>query len=184
MNFLKIASGWNMCALMEQVHAQQHLFKRPAPDGVGSTHKDAGLILLRYPHIPEDIQTNPEAVKDLSNNLLATKLPAWDNFSALYPYIYRLMELVEGTHLGGVAIVQLPPGGKIAAHHDTGLMTDYYNRYHIVINGPKGCWFHCGEEKVEHLTGEAWWFNCKELHAVTNDSTVTRVSVSIDISSL
>lgn len=192
-NFRRLAAGVNVLPLANQVHLHRHMFTDLSercndPTHPGYSHREAHSILVRYPHIPEDAATNPESARRAMDDLFARAHPGWHIFSALRPLLYGLMEAVGGVHIGGIGIVKLLPGAQIYPHYDTGLMTDFYQRYHIVLAGPQDCWFICGEledeERVEQLTGEVWWFDSHKRHAVVNQSKEERISVSIDISSL
>ena len=185
-NFRLLASGINILPLADQVHRHRHMFVDLAEQG--KTHREAHLITVRYPDIPADANTNPEAFQRMSDDLFAKPHPGWHVFSQLKPLLYGLFELVEGTHIGGIGIIRLDPGKKIYPHYDTGLSTDFYSRYHIVIHGPPECWFVCGEgadeERVAMASGEIWSFDSKKLHSVVNESNEPRISVSVDLSSL
>lgn len=194
-NFRKLARGVNVLPLIHQMHLCAHLVDftdlrevAKDPDHPGHSHREAKSIMVRYAHIPDDIATNPESYKRASDDLIALPHPAWHLLSQLRPLIYSLLELVDGTHLGGIGIVRLDPGTQIYPHYDTGRMTDFYQRYHLVLSGPADCWFICGEgkdeERVEQRTGEVWWFDSHKKHAVINQSDEPRISISIDISSI
>lgn len=192
-NFQKLADGINVLPLAHQVHMHGHLFSDLSetckdPEHPGYSHREASSIMVRYPRIPEDVLTNPESLRRAQDDLFARAHPGWHLFSHLRPLLYGLMQMVGGVHIGGIGIVKLKPGAQIYPHYDTGLMTDFYQRYHIVLAGPHDCWFVCGEdadeERVEQLTGEVWWFDSHKRHSVTNQSKHDRISVSIDISSL
>lgn len=190
-NFRQLARGVNVLPLVHQISLCMDFVAlaeaAKEPDAIGHSHREAKSIIVRYAHIPEDVATNPEACKRAQDDLFALAHPAWYLLSHLRPLVYGLMELVGGIHLGGIGIVKLDPGAQIYPHYDTGAMTDFYQRYHIVLAGPPGCWFICGEgedeERVEQLTGEVWWFDSHKKHAVINASNEPRISISIDISS-
>lgn len=193
-NFLKLAQGVDVDPLLHQMNLSKNLVNFIALSGAGAdpshpgySHREAAAIIVRYADIPEDIVTNPESYKRASDDLFAKPKPPWYVLSCLRPLVYQLFAAVGGVHLGGIGIMRLDPGAQIYPHYDTGLMTDFYRRYHIVLAGPYDCWFICGEEddeeRVEQLTGEAWWFDSHKKHAVINQSNEPRISISIDISS-
>lgn len=189
-NFARLAEGLDVSRLKAQVAAHQHLFVdlsqgRPKKGDVGYSHRHGHLITVRYPRIPPDAATNPESRKRMSDDLFSVNHEPWHIFTELKPLLYRLMMAVEGTHIGGIGIIKLPAGKKIDKHYDTGLATEFYNRFHLVLTGPAKCWFTCGkgkdEERVAMRDGEIWWFNSRKLHSVLNNDTIDRISVSIDI---
>lgn len=189
-NFHLLATGVPVGPLAYQVAMNEGLFVDLSdvcadPAHLGHAHREVQSIIVRYADIPEDVATNPEARARASDDLFAKPHPAWYVLSHLRPLVYSLMQLVGGTHIGGIGIAKLAPGAQIYPHYDTGAMTDFYERFHIVVQGPAECWFVCGEgddeERVEQLTGEVWWFDSKKLHAVVNNSNETRISISVDI---
>lgn len=135
-----------------------------------------------------DISWNVEEQQRTKDNLFAIDYPHRELIrDVLDPLIYKLMETVKGTHLGGIGIIRLPPHLKIEPHYDLGKSVQFYDRYHITVDGPEGCEFICGhgddEERVEMRDGEVWWFDSKKIHSVENNSVFNRVSISCDISS-
>lgn len=192
-NFIKLADGQDVSSLKAQVAAHQDLFidlsqRNPKKGDAGYSHRHGHLITVRYPRIPPDAATNPESGKKMLDDLFAINYEPWHIFTELKPHLYRLMMAVEGTHIGGIGIIKLPAGKKIDRHYDTGLATEFYKRFHLVLDGPAECWFTCGkgkdEERVAMRDGEVWWFNSQKLHSVYNNDTVDRISVSIDIGTM
>lgn len=189
-NFAELASGWDVSSLSRQIQEHEGLFvgRKDVKEGDGGySHKDAEVILVRYGEVPADVATNEKSFKKMSDDLAAFNREPWKLFTELRPLVYRLMELVQATHLGGIGIVRLAPGAVIGSHYDTGKAVDFYQRFHIVVSGPENCWFICGEgddeERVEMLTGSAWWFDSLKLHGVRNESNEPRISISIDLNS-
>jgi quercetin dioxygenase-like cupin family protein len=82
--------------------------------------------------------------------------------------------------LGRVIFTALVPGGSIDEHADEGGYAEATTRYHVVVLGEAGSTFTCGDEQVEMRTGEVWWFNHREPHAVFNNSTSPRIHLIID----
>lgn len=195
-NFVKLAAGLNITPLLQQLERHRasvdfvdlSIAVGHDPLHPGYSHREAHAIVVRYVDIPDDIASNAKAYKETSDNLFAKPRIAWYALSSLRQLVYQLFEAVDGVHIGGIGIMKVPAGSRIYPHYDTGLATEFYHRYHIVLEGPPGCWFICGEgddeERVEQLTGEAWWFNSRKKHAVVNDNPVdSRISISIDIAS-
>jgi hypothetical protein len=109
----------------------------------------------------------------------------WDMFPAAN-LIFSLMATVQGTRLGRCMITRLAPGEVITAHKD--ICPDYhydknkyYSRYHIVLQAGNGSIFKSGEEQVQMLTGECWWFDNRQDHLVINNSRDDRIHLIIDI---
>lgn len=117
------------------------------------------------------------------DDLEAVNLPAWHKLPGLMMNnILDIMRLVNGTRLGRVLITRLAPGKKILAHSDVmGKYSEYYTRYHLVLQGLPGSIFNCGDETVTMRTGELWWFDARAEHSVANNSQDDRVHMLIDM---
>lgn len=59
--------------------------------------------------------------------------PAFDILHEARSLVFGLMALVQGERLGRVMINKIAPGGRIYPHADTPEHTDYYTRFHVVL---------------------------------------------------
>ena len=180
-NFYKISQGWDFSGLMAALTSTPSLWN--AVDVRTTTentpHAQVDDILLRF----NDLE-NP-AQHECKN------YPAWHTFPEAQNLVFWLMNHVRGTRLGRVIITRLPPGGMITPHidaaSDVGTDEDvsegYYNRYHVVLNSNPGCVFRCGDECVNMLSGEIWYFDRHTEHEVINNSNDDRVNMIVDIRS-
>jgi len=50
-----------------------------------------------------------------------------------------------------------------------------------VLQGLPGSLYKCGDETVEMLTGEIWWFDAHSTHEVLNNSAGDRVHLLVDV---
>jgi len=134
----------------------------------GSAHIEASDILLRWGE----------------NSLDA--IPAWDRepmkaMPAFKETAVAIMQTLKGVQLGRVIVTRLPPGGRITPHIDGGLNAEFYTRTHLVLHGRPGNMFTSGDETVQMLTGEVWWFENKQQHSCINNSDDDRVHLIVDI---
>lgn len=137
-----------------------------------SPHVEVDDILLRFgingPQIGDDLE--------------AVDQPSMMKVPGVKEEALNVMRLVGGTRLGRVLITRLEPGKKIAAHKDTqGAYAKYYTRYHLVLQGMPGSLFRCGDETVNMLTGELWWFDLSAEHEIINNSQDDRVHLLVDV---
>jgi aspartyl/asparaginyl beta-hydroxylase (cupin superfamily) len=95
--------------------------------------------------------------------------------------IFGLMRQVEGERLGPVMITRLAHGKRIYPHDDGAAHTSYYKRYHIALHSAPGVKFRAGNEEVNMMTGEVWWFDNSVEHEVVNNSYQDRLSLIVDI---
>lgn len=107
--------------------------------------------------------------------------PAYLVLTEARPLVMALMGYVQGERLGRVMINKIVPGGKIYPHADTPEHTDYYTRFHIVLQSGAGCYIRAGDEQFEMRGGEVFWFDNKLEHEVINNSNTERLSMVIDI---
>lgn len=192
-NFIKLADGLDVSRVQHQLKLNEHLWVNIGhnvadPDGPGYPHRDAHSITLRLCKVLPDYKTNIASQKAMEDDIISFNQPQWHVFSELKKLLYPLVEIVGGTFIGRIVIIGLDAGKTIESHFDKGFTTDFYQRYHIVINGPKDCLFICGQdedqEQVEMETGSIWWFDSHKQHSVVNNGTERRISVACDIASL
>lgn len=107
--------------------------------------------------------------------------PAFSVLSEARTIVFGLMAFVQGERLGRVMINKIAPGGRIYPHADTPEHTDYYTRFHVVLQSSPGCFLRAGEEQIEMKTGDVFWFNNKLEHEVVNNSALDRISMVVDI---
>lgn len=134
-----------------------------------SPHTQVDDVLLRF------------GSKD-GNDLEATDTALMSKIPNVKSQMLDVMRLVHGSRLGRVIVTRLEPGKKILPHADVmGDYSKYYTRYHLVLQGLPGSLFTCGDETVNMLTGELWWFSAQDEHSVINNSRDDRVHMLIDI---
>lgn len=107
--------------------------------------------------------------------------PAYATLEEARPLVMGLMAYVGGERLGRVMINKIEPGGRIYPHADTPEHTDYYTRFHIVLQSGAGCYITSGDEQFEMRSSSVFWFNNKLEHEVVNNSNTYRISMVIDI---
>jgi mannose-6-phosphate isomerase-like protein (cupin superfamily) len=164
--------------LLESLYQRPDLWARGLRETYqGSAHRDAKSIILRWCPIAEG--EDPAAVSFDRCEAKDTRA-----FAELAPMVWRpflqLVKKLEGPigAPGRSLIALLPPGGKITPHIDEGLYADYFDRFHIVLQGT--CLFRCGAETHRPQPGEAFWFNHKLEHSVENDGDIDRIHLIID----
>ena len=104
-----------------------------------------------------------------------------------YPYVWQFVKAFEknyGGKLYRMAIVHLPPNGRVHPHIDYG---DYYknkDRFHLVLSGYYNCNVKDDEETSTKMysAGELWWFDNNKTHWTENVSTgMPRVAIIFDV---
>jgi hypothetical protein len=139
-------------------------------------------IMLRFP-----VKTVHETEEELKNHLSTydqhenIDYPAYKLLPEARPMVMSLMARVGGERLGRVMINKIAPGGVIYPHKDTKSHTDYYTRFHFVLQSAPGVVFRAGDEKVYMAQGECWWFDNSQEHEVINNSAVDRIHMVVDI---
>lgn len=183
-NFLKIAEGVDVIPLLLATQRKAWLWKedtylRDYPQG---PFGEIESIMLRFP--VKGVYETEEA--------LSTHLAAYDQHESIdhppyavlteaRPIVMALMTRVAGERLGRVMLNKMAPGGRIFPHADTDAHSDYYDRFHVVLNSAPGVVFRAGDEQVYMAPGEVWWFDNAEEHEVINNSAVDRIHMVVDI---
>lgn len=169
--FHKIAEGVAVLPILHTLMRNQHLWDQDTTRTTfeNTPHGEVSDIILRF--------GEPDG-----NDLEAEDRPAMAALPGVKELSLDLMRMVRGSRLGRVVITKLESGKKILPHADTqGLYSKYYTRYHIVLQGLPGSIFGCGDEVVNMLTGEIWWFDASAEHFLQNNSKDDRVHLLVDV---
>lgn len=178
-NFYKLFQNMDVMPLMMAIQTQPELWNENKLRTTHelSPHTEAEDIWLRFNDL-ELYEGNELAMADEHESI---------NYRAFYALpqartlIFALMAAVQGERLGRCLITKLAPGKKIEAHEDGGSHAEYYERYHIVLQGLPGSNFTCGEEQVYMKTGDVWWFDNSVEHEIINNSSDDRIHLIVDI---
>lgn len=179
--FHRLGSGLNVLPLMHEIARKPRLwdadnFRKEFPHSVLTEVND---ILIRYPRTSkgDTYHTAGRVDNVVWRHDAASSLPS------LRPVLMMLMAAVNAYSLERVFISKLQPGREIREHVDTGTpYTDRLDmsRYHIVLHGLPGSEFVCGDERVQMLSGETWWFDPTALHSCHNRSADDRIHLVAD----
>lgn len=176
-NFQRLATGVNVIPLMNAIIRDSALWNQNTlrTQHPGTAHAQVDDIWLRFNEIEED-----ELLK-VADDTECVNYPAWWALPQARDLIFNLMRVVEGERLGRVLVTRLRPGARVTPHCDGGAPATYYDRFHIVLHSRPGCVFRAGDEHVNMLTGEVWWFDNTKEHEVVNDSDDDRIHLIVDI---
>lgn len=139
-------------------------------------------IMLRFP-----VKSVKETQAEVEQHLLthdpheSIDYPQYKVLHEARPLVMNLMARVQGERLGRVMINKIRPGGRIFPHADTPEHTDYYTRFHIVLQSLPGVIFRAGGEQINMATGDVFWFDNSQEHEVINNSADDRISMVVDI---
>ena len=183
-NFHRVATGIDVLPLMLAIKRRPDLWKedtylRDYPQG---PFKNIESIMLRFP-----TKGVYETEEELKNHLStydqheSIDYPQYKTLHEARPLVMGLMSRVEGERLGRVMINKISPGGVIYPHRDTPSHTEYYSRFHIVLQSQPGVVFRAGDESIYMATGEVWWFDNSQEHEVINNSADDRIHMIVDI---
>jgi hypothetical protein len=183
-NFHRISAGVDVTPLMLAIKRRPDLWKedtylRDYPQGPFAQIES---IMLRFP--VKTVYETEEELKDHNSRYDQHEnidYPAYKVLHEARPIIRTIFQYVNGERLGRVMINKIAPGGVIFPHTDTKDHTDYYTRFHVVLQSQPGVVFRAGEEKVYMGTGEVWWFDNSKEHEVINNSADDRIHMIIDV---
>lgn len=183
-NFLQIASGVDVLPLLLAIKRRPELWRedtylRDYPQG---PFGEIESIMLRFPtkgvYETEEELKNHLSTYDQHENI---DYPAYKILPEARQLVMSLMSRVGGERLGRVMINKIAPGGKIFPHVDTKSHTDYYSRFHLVLQSQPGVAFRAGDEQIYMGVGEVWWFDNSQEHEVINNSADDRIHMIVDV---
>ena len=174
-NFYRVCEGVDVAKIMLALKANVELWNQNTlrTNHPETAHGEVNDIWLRF-----NQTDNPKAVVD---DRECINYPAMYSLPDAQAAIFWLMAYVKGERVGRCIITHLSPGKVITPHVDGGAPADYYERYHIVLQGEPGSVFRAGDEQVNMQTGEVWWFDNKQEHEVINNSADDRIHLIVDI---
>lgn len=183
-NFQRLGAGLDILPLLLAIKRRPDLWKedtylRDYPQG---PFKQIESIMLRFP-VKSVVETEKELQDHLSKYDQHENIdyPAYKTLPEARPLVMNLMHYVGGERLGRVMINKIAPGGVIYPHRDTPSHTEYYSRFHVVLQSQPGVVFRAGDEQVYMGTGEIWWFDNSQEHEVINNSADDRIHMICDI---
>lgn len=183
-NFQIIASNVDVLPLLLAIKRQPELWKedtylRDYPQG---PFAQIETIMLRFP-VKSVKETEAEVADHFSkyDQHESINYPAFQLLPQARPLIMGLMARVDGERLGRVMINKIAPGGVIYPHEDTPSHTEYYSRFHLVLQSDPGVIFRAGDEQFNMQTGQLIWFDNSQMHEVINNSSQDRISMVIDV---
>lgn len=174
-NFLKIATGLDVFPLLHAIQTQPELWNedRTRQTFDNSPHTEVDDILVRF---------GDPAAPNVGDTLIADWRNAATFLPQVRPIVFSLMARLEAEQLGRVVITRLASGKKIAPHADVlGRYSQWYSRYHVVLQSYAGAYFECGGEAIEPHSGDVWWVDASKIHAVHNDSEDDRIHMLVDL---
>lgn len=182
-NFQLIAQNIDMTPLMHALQRNPDLWNKRKwrTTYEGTPHAQVSDIWIRYSD--ESATGDTHNVSAVTQDTRPIWYPEWHQLPQLRPLVFGVMQRVEAYELGRVLITRLPPGGRILPHSDAvGAYTDQEDgaRYHVVLQGLPGSLYRAGDETVNMLTGQVWWFNHLAEHEVVNNSADDRIHLLID----
>lgn len=181
--FYRLVEGVRVLPLMAAIARQPQLWNQDncRREFAETPHAATGDILLRFTDTGLN-GTLRNSVSNYADCLEMIDRPAMQTLPDVKSEVLNVMRLVGGSRLGRVIVTRLEPGKKILSHKDViGEYAKYYTRYHLVLQGLPGSLFSCGDETVQMLTGELWWFDASAEHSVANNSKDDRIHMLIDV---
>lgn len=179
-NFYRVAQNVDVRAVMLSLVGKEDLwnqnkFRTTYPNTPFTQVDD---IWLRFSD-PSKCTTDAKEMGDANS--------VWHEAAMLVPVkalVLDIMRLTESYQLDRLIITRLGPGKTIARHADNaGPYTQHPDRkrYHVVLQGLPGSLYNVGDETVQMLTGEVWWFDALKEHEIVNNSTDDRIHMLVDL---
>lgn len=180
-NFHRIATGLDTLPLLHSITRQKYLWNKNLlrTTHENTPHAQVDDIWLRF----NDLEL-AKTRSDILDQHESICYPAWAVLPQAHEIIFNLMRYVQGIRLGRVLITRLAPGKKVLPHEDSGDHAEYYQRYHVILQNYPGSLFRAGNEEVQMIAGEVWWFDNQQTHEVINNSCDDRLTMIVDIKTL
>ena len=183
-NFTRLSVGLDVTPLLLAIKRRPELWKEDTylRDYAQGPFAQIESIMLRFP-----VKTVHETEEELKSHISKydqhenIDYPPYKLLTEARPIVNNVFHYVSGERLGRVMINKIAPGGVIYPHRDTPSHTDYYTRFHVVLQSQPGVMFRAGSEKVYMAMGEVWWFDNSEEHEVINNSADDRIHMVIDV---
>lgn len=184
---MQIASGVDVLPLVLAIKRRPELWKedtflRDYPQG---PFGEIESIMLRFPEKrvfeqEEEVEKYKRGESQFDQHE-SIDYPPYKLLPEARPLIMGLMSRVGGERLGRCMINKIAPGGRIYPHADTPAHTEYYSRFHIVLESNEQSIFRAGDEYVNMRQGDIWWFDNKQEHEVQNNGKNDRIHLIVDI---
>lgn len=97
------------------------------------------------------------------------------------PIVAALFLAAKARMVGRIVLTKLPAGATIGLHHDRPETVAFFRRFTVMICCPPGALFTCGPEVVQMRDGEAYWFDNRQAHSVSNLTDGDRLALIIDL---
>lgn len=176
MRYFRLVDTFDVAEAIAELDAQPDLWNARTERTGHDTFAGTSDIWVRYRH-PDELREP----KDFSEPHFPVFYEAWDRLPALRPIVRQLMADLAATHLGGILITKIPPGGQIKPHHDRGgwHAEFYFDKVYVPLRTNENVVNYCEEEAVIMGTGEAWFFNNLVTHAVVNAGDTDRITLIV-----
>lgn len=107
--------------------------------------------------------------------------PCIEVLPAIKSLVLEVFRAVVGESLGGVLITQIPPGGEVLPHIDSGWHASHYEKFAVQLKGNKDQVFYFEDAELRPESGDLYTFDNSRTHGVRNDSDEDRITLIICI---
>ena len=172
-------TGLDVSSLAKKLKDQPELFGKRTlrSDRYESPHKQMSDIWVRYNDYA-NLEKDPASFNDEHESKW---YPEAERIEEVFGIAEILMNLVEGTRLGGVLITKIPPDGEIKPHIDTGWHAGFYEKFYVPIANKEGAVFGFIDGEIRPDIGDVYWFRNDVTHWVKNDSNEDRIALIVCI---
>lgn len=176
MQYFEKINEFDVREVVAQLDAHPELWNLRPQRTEHDTFAGTSDIWVRF-RDPDEIHTPA----DIGAPHFAVWYDAWYQLPGLKPIVRQLMCDVAASHLGGILITKIPPGGQIKPHHDRGgwHAEFYFRKVYVPLRTNPFVLNHCEEESVVMNTGEAWFFNNLVTHSVENHGETDRITLIV-----
>src|ERR1700733_701552 len=171
--FKLIRSGIQVAPLLEEVRSQEQawLLDTGRQDKI-RVQRDTNTIFISAAAHRPDLNINENQETRLT--------PVAKSFPRALAFMTEFAQEMN-CHLSRATIVRLKPNAQVLRHIDEGSYYFLRDRFHLVLQSPRGSVLMSGGEQVRMQEGELWWFDNKQYHQASNESDDWRIHYIFDL---
>ena len=139
-----------------------------------SPHRDTDDIWLRF---AEENLTDKSAKTDGPHR--SVWFPASKALSHAKSLALKMFTLMNGTKLGGVLFIRVPPGKSIYPHIDNAWHAKHYSKFAVQISGHANQEFAFEDGSLSALPGESYLLDNSFIHWVTNPTSTDWINMTV-----
>lgn len=174
-NLIVIEQNIDVSNILAELEASPELWNlyTGRTDDPNSPHNRIADIWLRFADKSLYAPCDHDRMSDPHESIWYSAI---DKLPSVKNLVMEFAGRLQSERLGGVIITRLPAGTTISPHVDDDWHSQYYKKFHVLLQG-KGSIIYSGDEHLVPKAGEMFYLNDKEIHGVVNASGEDRIAL-------